>query len=31
MYERLLKLYKNLLIENPKDFNNENYYYFYNE
>ncbi len=31
MYERLLKLYKNLIIENPKDFNNENYYYFYNE
>lgn len=30
MYERLLKLYKNLIIENPKDFNN-NYYYFYNE
>ena len=30
MYERLLKLYKNLIIENPKDFNNS-YYYFYNE
>jgi hypothetical protein len=31
MYDRLLKLYKNLIIENPKDFNNNNYYYFYNE
>ncbi len=31
MYERLLKLYKNIIIENPKDFDNEKYYYFYNE
>ena len=31
MYERLLKLYKNLIIENPKEFNDDQYYYFYNE
>ena len=31
MYERLLKLYKNLIIEDPKEFNDNQYYYFYNE
>lgn len=31
MYERLLKLYKNIIIENPKDFDSNKYYYFYNE
>ena len=31
MYERLLKLYKNKIIENPGEFNPNEYYYFYNE
>lgn len=31
MYERLLKLYKNIIVENPKEFNSDKYYYFYNE
>ena len=31
MYERLLKLYKNKIIESPKEFNPSEYYYFYNE
>ena len=31
MYERLLKLYKNLIIEKPSNFENDKYYYFYNE
>ncbi len=31
MYDRLLKLYKNIIVEKPTDFNNHKYYYFYNE
>ena len=31
MYERLLKLYKNKIIESPQEFNPSEYYYFYNE
>lgn len=31
MYERLLKLYKNKIIESPKEFDSNEYYYFYNE
>ncbi|MBQ8293103.1 MAG: helix-turn-helix domain-containing protein [Bacilli bacterium] len=31
MYDRLLKLYKNIILENPKNFDNSKYYYFYNE
>lgn len=31
MYERLLKLYKNIIIEKPENFDNNKYYYFYNE
>lgn len=31
MYERLLKLYKSKIIENPKEYKPNEYYYFYNE
>lgn len=31
MYERLLKLYKNIIVEQPNNFDNDRYYYFYNE
>lgn len=31
MYERLLKLYKNKIVENPSNFDSTKYYYFYNE